>query len=57
MNIIIMLKRLFSICILCLAANILVSKIDKDLKLSKTMKNILLIIFYIGVVALVTWLF
>ncbi|WP_300280301.1 hypothetical protein [Peptacetobacter sp.] len=57
MNTIIMLKRLFAICILCLASNMIVDKINKDLKLSKVMKRVLLIVFYIGVVALVTWLF
>ncbi len=47
MNTIIMLKRLFAICILCLVSNIIVDKINKDLKLSKVMKRVLLIVFYI----------
>ncbi|WP_329981624.1 hypothetical protein [Peptacetobacter hiranonis] len=52
-----MLKRFFAICILCLGANILVDKFDKDLKLSKTMRRVILFALYIGVAVLVTWAF
>lgn len=54
---ILILKRFFAICILCLGANILVDKIDKDLKLSKNVKRVLLLISYIAVAVLVTWAF
>lgn len=57
MGTIILLKRFFAICILCLGANILVDKIDKDLKLSKNIRRVILFALYIGVAILVTWAF
>ena len=57
MGTILLLKRFFAICILCLGANILVDKFDKDLKLSKTVRRVILFALYIGVAILVTWVF
>ena len=57
MGTILMLKRFFAICILCLGANILVDKFDKDLKLSKNVRRVILFALYIGVAVLVTWAF
>ena len=57
MGTILILKRFFAICILCLGANILVDKFDKDLKLSKNVRRVILFVLYILVAIIVTWAF
>ena len=57
MGTILILKRFFAIFILCLGANILVDKFDKDLKLSKNVRRVILFVLYILVAIIVTWAF